>query len=680
MNAPEDSSLRPATVFVSYARENITQANEIAAGLRFAGFDVTIDENSIEKGEAWRAQLERLILSADTVVCLLSPAFAASEICGWEIDFAISRAKRILPVLVEPAAGLRAELEEINWVRLDGGRSFMAGLEHLNRSLKLDLDWVRQHTRLQQRALEWIEADRAENRLIRGEDIKAARQLLARANKDLPPVTDMQRDFIQASEEADARLQSLERQRLESMRRAQSRFAWALAAAALAVTAGLGLGISQARMNSENETRVQAGFADLQLREGRYGSVMRISVARLQSGASLINPWPNALENRLRLATALNPHLATGSIESLRKNVDQFSAHFDLVAQETSQLTKLVDTDPGAGVLNRAVRINLTSPDRQRRLVIDQAASQLSLVALPADDAGETPRLDLEGHQGLVTAAAFSPDSKLLATASDAGELMLWASDTGSLMGRLEASVDGLVFSHDGQYLRTRAGADGPFSVFELHNLLSAVAPNASAAEAYIARNGDGVILRRLLRDEFRLHAPRAGVFRQLTGVTKLPESARFEVADPNRPNAPPLTFSAIDKDLCPHPSPDRAPPAAWQSLTASARDWGAHPELPVLALVSPDEGSLTIHGEDGQTLLDLSLGRREVLDAKFSCDGRYLYSVDEAGRFLKWRLAPLLDVAPENLTQYACNGSLYGASSLAPEEERFARNLPCRS
>lgn len=104
------------------------------------------------------------------------------------------------------------------------------------------------------------------------------------------------------------------------------------------------------------------------------------------------------------------------------------------------------------------------------------------------------------------------------------------------------------------------------------------------------------------------------------------------------------------------------------------------HPDRPVLVLVSADKGEMTLHGEDGQTLLGLSLGRRGVLDAAFSRDGRDLYSLHQAVAFLMWRPAPLPDVTSENLSQYLCDEALYGASSLTPEEERFARNLPSKS
>ena len=65
-------------------------------------FLLTIDRHSMHSGDAWKLKLRALIVEADTVVFLLSPDRAMSEMCVGG-STSISTAKR-------PTATLRDEL------------------------------------------------------------------------------------------------------------------------------------------------------------------------------------------------------------------------------------------------------------------------------------------------------------------------------------------------------------------------------------------------------------------------------------------------------------------------------------------------------------------------------------------------------------------------------------------
>lgn len=227
-------------VFISYSRADAAFADELVAGLEFARqFEVTIDRQSIIEGEDWKKRLGTLIANADTVVFVLSPDSAKSNICLWEVDEAWRLSKRILPVLVRPLGPVPApeKLAALNYVRFDEERSFMAGLNGLVRALNTDVDWLREHTRILARALEWQAADRKANRMLSGSDIGAAKAWLARRPKDAPEVTDLHLAFIQASEQAETERSNAERQRLKEMGEAQSARADALAEREVAVKA-----------------------------------------------------------------------------------------------------------------------------------------------------------------------------------------------------------------------------------------------------------------------------------------------------------------------------------------------------------------------------------------------------------------------------------------------------------
>ena len=110
------------------------------------------------------------------------------------------------------------------------GSGFGTGLATLVTALNTDVDWLREHTRLLARATEWELADRQPNRLlVSGDIIQQAKAWVGNRPKDAPAPTDLQLQFIKASEEAEAERTNAERLRLEEMRAAQTQRAQALA-------------------------------------------------------------------------------------------------------------------------------------------------------------------------------------------------------------------------------------------------------------------------------------------------------------------------------------------------------------------------------------------------------------------------------------------------------------------
>lgn len=226
-------------VFISYSRTDMAFADELVAALAYDGrFEVTIDRSSIIEGEDWRARLSALIVDADTIVFILSPTSAQSNICAWEVEEAYRLSKRILPVLAEPIGTIPVpkRLAALNYVRFDPlddrrPRSFMAGINALVRALNTDVEWLREHTRYLTLARSWDEAGRRDNRLLSGTDINAAKEWVGRRPKGAPELTELHLDFIRASEEAEAARASAERKQLAEIEEAQASRAEALARA-----------------------------------------------------------------------------------------------------------------------------------------------------------------------------------------------------------------------------------------------------------------------------------------------------------------------------------------------------------------------------------------------------------------------------------------------------------------
>lgn len=213
-------------VFISYSRDDLAFADQLDAALGLHDFKVVIDRHGISGGEEWKRRLGSLIRDADTVVFVLSPSSATSEICAWEVDEALRLGKRVIPVLSRPLEGLRApaRLADINYVFFcpdpkNPGSGFGTGLVALVTALETDLDWLREHTRYLQRAMEWNEGGRPTNRLLSGSDISLAKNWAATRPKDAPAPTALHLDFIMASELWEAERQNEDRRRLEERER-----------------------------------------------------------------------------------------------------------------------------------------------------------------------------------------------------------------------------------------------------------------------------------------------------------------------------------------------------------------------------------------------------------------------------------------------------------------------------
>ena len=225
-DSPDGGKLR---VFVSYSRDDVDFSDQLDAALNAYGFECIIDRQDISGGEDWKRRLGNLISEADTVVFVLSPTSARSEICAWEVEEAARLGKRILPVNCRPLKGASPppRLRNLNYIFFHAdpkapGSGFGTGLAKLVAALNTDFDWLREHTRYLQRATEWDRGGRPTNRLLSGDDIADAKAWLARRPKNAPEPTALHLDFIRASEEEAEARASAQRKQLEAMAAAQA--------------------------------------------------------------------------------------------------------------------------------------------------------------------------------------------------------------------------------------------------------------------------------------------------------------------------------------------------------------------------------------------------------------------------------------------------------------------------
>ena len=228
-------------VFISYSRKDLEFADQLVAVLKLQDFQPIIDRVGIHAAEKWEERLGQLILQSDIVVFVLSPDSAASKICGWEVEEAIRRGKQVIPILCRPLGDQQPHerLRDLNYIHFYAdpdmpGSGFGTGQVRLIDALSVDVNWLREQTRLGELAERWQQGGQPNDLLVRGTELSGYQTWRDNKPDNAPELTPEQRNFLAASEEAQAARESTQAKRLEDMAQAQKMQAEALEAAQLA--------------------------------------------------------------------------------------------------------------------------------------------------------------------------------------------------------------------------------------------------------------------------------------------------------------------------------------------------------------------------------------------------------------------------------------------------------------
>lgn len=184
-------------------------ATRVFDALTAAGVDVFRDTEDILPAEDWRDRLRGLITSADAIVYLLSPDSARSEICSWEVDYAESLNKRLIPVLLSPVAesDTPIAIARLNYVFATAEHDFEDAITLITSAVSTDIGWVRDHTRYGERAGEWHSGGQKRALLLRGAALAEAEAWLGKQPVDAPSPSSSVRHWITQSRSAATRRQ-----------------------------------------------------------------------------------------------------------------------------------------------------------------------------------------------------------------------------------------------------------------------------------------------------------------------------------------------------------------------------------------------------------------------------------------------------------------------------------------
>ncbi|MCB9455157.1 MAG: toll/interleukin-1 receptor domain-containing protein [Anaerolineaceae bacterium] len=240
--------------FISYSRQNIAFAERLFAALQNRQVSAWVDWQNIPRSAGWWDEIKRGIDAASTFIFIMSNDSVGSVVCTLELAHAIENGKRVIPVMIETvnfeqafgrlaavqpddvlgqilvgrdplqvARTNRGVIGHINWVFFGQNPQgqdipFAESIDELLDTVNTDLEHNRRHARLQVRAREWENGQRADDLLLIGEEITQAESWLADATVKgkAPRPTALQTNYITTSRTVeDARLR-----RLRNIRRA----------------------------------------------------------------------------------------------------------------------------------------------------------------------------------------------------------------------------------------------------------------------------------------------------------------------------------------------------------------------------------------------------------------------------------------------------------------------------
>ena len=191
-------------VFISYSRKDSDFVRKLQDSLLEKGKEAWVDWQRIAPSAEWIDVIYGAIESSDTFIFVISHESSRSATCMKEIAHAEKCCKRIIPIVIEGGEPeiLPPIISKKNWLFFTDESEFEKSVNLLIKANETDLEWVREHTRLLMKAVEWEDSHDEKSYLVHGEDLKNVEIWLSNDNEQQEPfVTRLHLDFIMASQQ-----------------------------------------------------------------------------------------------------------------------------------------------------------------------------------------------------------------------------------------------------------------------------------------------------------------------------------------------------------------------------------------------------------------------------------------------------------------------------------------------
>ena len=444
--------------FISYSRRDVEFVRELYTALAAHDKDIWADWEDIPITAEWLLEVYRGIESSDNFLFVITPDSLASDVCARELAHAVEKNKRLVPVLrraAAPGTTVPDALAARNWTFFRPDDDFAAAVDALVVALDTDLDWVRAHTRLLGRSLEWEKLDRDSSFLLRGRDLDDAEQWAAARSPDHDPQpTPLQLEYVLASRSSATRRQ---------------RITVAAALVAVVVAASLAL----LALVQRNEAVEQQAVAE---RQARLALSRQLAA---QSEAALDRDPEQSVVLAARAATTAATDEARDQLRRalrgsrLRSVIDAGEPVHGVALDGQGRLVAAALDSGHVGVWDLRTGRRLTTSGGPAVPARSVGLSRDGSRALGAGERGVAVwRLSPDGLEPLATldrahrplAAVFDPTGDVVATGDFDGVVRLWAAETGAPRGELRVPgepfpVTGIAFSGDGSRLAAARGS-----------------------------------------------------------------------------------------------------------------------------------------------------------------------------------------------------------------------------
>ena len=604
-----------ADLFLSYSRRDSKEfVARLSAALGQRGKDAWVDLEDIPPASQFMEDLKEGIGGTDAFCFVLTAGALESEYCRRELEYAVERNKRIIPIAHRRLAEAPPEpLASHSWIPQEGlfEDDFDASVDELIVALETDIEWVRGHTRWGQRADGWQRGGHDRGALLRGQELAHAEAWLAGQADKKPAPTASHTEFI-----------------LRSQREARNRTRKILSAVAVALVISL----------------VLAGVAFWQ----RSVAITQRDNANSRALASVTLRAPDPTLAVLLSQEALDRAETPEAVAALQLALARLGRQRALArGSNFNGVAVGPDGVVYTGATSGAVQAWTAEPSGESGFRLGEPRT---VAVLPQSD-GAAP----------VTALAVSPDGKFVAVGTDRGPTRIVTPEGRDVRTVNPGPVDRVAFDQGGKTFAT-GGRDGRVLVWDL----------ASGRQLISLDTGDAPVLSLAYTPNGRLMTSADGGLTQLWQLdTKQPlfaEPGGVAATSPDGTRVAVANAIGQDRGLVSVYSDAGERLASFQS---GSNDHGALAFTPDGAkLIAVDRnGVIREHdARDGKRLATMEGHVAMVRSIAFSPDARFMYTASIDSTIRVWEM----DVPREMVTFAAGDGSLL-AANFSPDGERVA-------